>query len=163
MLQIYIYIYIYTNVHIYIYIYTHIYIYIYICIYIYIYHYHTRPPSQPRRRPRAGPRPGRRCPAAPARCIYVHVMTCYNMYISEGLTQADSQFSGVGILMSSESYRESPGKFDSRTLRGETLSRWTGRSEGHVLPVCITRFANQRAQYRCIYVHIMICYNISIS
>ena len=30
--------------------------------------------------------------------------------------------------MSVEFYRESPGKFDSRTLNGETLSRWTGRS-----------------------------------
>ena len=29
--------------------------------------------------------------------------------------------------MSVESYRESPGKFDSRTLSRETLSRWTGR------------------------------------
>ena len=29
--------------------------------------------------------------------------------------------------MSAESYRESPGKFDSRTLSRETLSRWTGR------------------------------------
>ena len=29
--------------------------------------------------------------------------------------------------MSIESYRESPGKFDSRTLSRETLSRWTGR------------------------------------
>ena len=26
-----------------------------------------------------------------------------------------------------EFYRESPGKFDSRTLSRETLSRWTGR------------------------------------
>ena len=29
--------------------------------------------------------------------------------------------------MSVESYRESPGEFDSRTLSRETLSRWTGR------------------------------------
>ena len=27
-----------------------------------------------------------------------------------------------------EFYRESPGKFDSRTLNTKTLSRWTGRS-----------------------------------
>ena len=33
----------------------------------------------------------------------------------------------VGILMSVEFYRESPGKFDSRTLSRETLSRWIGR------------------------------------
>ena len=31
--------------------------------------------------------------------------------------------------MSVEVYRESPGKFDSRTLREETLSRWTGRKD----------------------------------
>ena len=31
--------------------------------------------------------------------------------------------------MSVEFYRGSPGKFDSRTLSRETLSRWTGRSE----------------------------------
>ena len=30
--------------------------------------------------------------------------------------------------MSVEFYRESPGKFDSRTLSRETLSRWTGRT-----------------------------------
>ena len=30
--------------------------------------------------------------------------------------------------MSVEFYRESPGKFDSRTLSRETLIRWTGRS-----------------------------------
>ena len=29
--------------------------------------------------------------------------------------------------MSVEMYRESPGKFDSRTLNRKTLSRWTGR------------------------------------
>ena len=29
--------------------------------------------------------------------------------------------------MSLEFYRESPGKFDSRTLSRGTLSRWTGR------------------------------------
>ena len=31
--------------------------------------------------------------------------------------------------MSVEFYRESPGKFDSRTLSRETLSRWTGRKQ----------------------------------
>ena len=30
--------------------------------------------------------------------------------------------------MSVEFYRESPGKFDSRTLSRKTLSRWTGRT-----------------------------------
>ena len=32
--------------------------------------------------------------------------------------------------MSVECDRESPGKFDSRTLSRETLSRWTGRMRG---------------------------------
>ena len=32
-----------------------------------------------------------------------------------------------GNSMSVEFYRESPGKFDSRTLNSKTLSRWTGR------------------------------------
>ena len=49
------------------------------------------------------------------------------VWVSGGLTQADSSFSGVGILMSVESYRESPRKFDSRTLSRKTLNRWTGR------------------------------------
>ena len=30
--------------------------------------------------------------------------------------------------MSVEFYRESPGKFDSRTLNRKTLNRWTGRT-----------------------------------
>ena len=30
--------------------------------------------------------------------------------------------------MSVEFYRESPGKFDSRTLNWKTLNRWTGRN-----------------------------------
>ena len=30
--------------------------------------------------------------------------------------------------MSVEVYRESPGKFDSRTLDRKTLNRWTGRN-----------------------------------
>ena len=33
-----------------------------------------------------------------------------------------------GILTSVEFDRESPGKFDSRTLYRKTLNRWTGRS-----------------------------------
>ena len=36
--------------------------------------------------------------------------------------------------MSVEFYRESPGKFDSRTLNRKTLSRWTGRIRArHIL------------------------------
>ena len=31
--------------------------------------------------------------------------------------------------MSVELYRESPGKFDSRTLSRTTLNRWTGRTK----------------------------------
>ena len=34
-----------------------------------------------------------------------------------------------GILMSVEFYRESPGKFDSRTLNREIINWWTGRTE----------------------------------
>ena len=37
------------------------------------------------------------------------------------------ELTAVGILMSVEFYRESPGKFGSRTLSRKTLSRWTGR------------------------------------
>ena len=32
--------------------------------------------------------------------------------------------------MSVEMYRESPGKFDSRTLSRNIFSRWTGRTTG---------------------------------
>ena len=41
----------------------------------------------------------------------------------------------MGILTSVEFDRGSPGKFDSRTLNRETLSRWTGRmkNESYVL------------------------------
>ena len=46
---------------------------------------------------------------------------------SESLTQANSYLSRVGILMSVEFDRGSPGKFDSRTLNRKTLNRWTGR------------------------------------
>ena len=35
--------------------------------------------------------------------------------------------------MSNEFYRESPGKFDSRTLSRKTLSRWTGRMLTHIV------------------------------
>ena len=41
--------------------------------------------------------------------------------------------------MSVESYRESPGKFGPRTLRRETLSRWTGRINTYTcIVICIT-------------------------
>ena len=35
--------------------------------------------------------------------------------------------------MSVELYRESPGKFDSRTLSRKTLHRWTGRSTFQIM------------------------------
>ena len=35
--------------------------------------------------------------------------------------------------MSVEFYRESPGKFDSRTLSREALSRWTQRKDSGLL------------------------------
>ena len=49
--------------------------------------------------------------------------------------------------MSVEFYRESPGKFDSRTLSREALSRWTGRRfpAGRATP----RERRACAQYRC--------------
>ena len=41
--------------------------------------------------------------------------------------------------MSVELYMESPGKFDSRTLSRETLSRWTGGTIGSlIITVTIT-------------------------
>ena len=58
---------------------------------------------------------------------FLHPVPQLGVWVSKGLTQADSEFSGVGILMSVEFDRGSPGKFDSRTLKRETLDRWTGR------------------------------------
>ena len=58
-------------------------------------------------------------------------------------------------------YRESPGKFDSRTLSRETLSRWTGRRALHVRAraqnVAISYF-DAEAQIRN-----MICRKLSLS
>ena len=70
-------------------------------------------------------------------CIYIYIyiyielrpVRLLRVAISEGLTQANSSLK-VGILMSIYVYRESPGKFDSRTLSRETLSRWIGRKRG---------------------------------
>ena len=52
--------------------------------------------------------------------------------------------------MSVEFYRGSPGKFDSRTLSRETLSRWTGR----ILPpsdvdwwLCLVVVTGSEAKY----------------
>ena len=44
----------------------------------------------------------------------------------EGFDSSRLLLSGVGIIISKEFDRESPGKFDPRTLNGETLNRWTG-------------------------------------
>ena len=41
--------------------------------------------------------------------------------------------------MSVEFYRESPGKFDSRTLSRITLNRWTGRMTYHAMYLFTTR------------------------
>ena len=38
--------------------------------------------------------------------------------------------------MSLEFYRESPGKFDSRTLNRTTLNRWTGRTHTIIDAIC---------------------------
>ena len=46
--------------------------------------------------------------------------------------------------MSVEFYRESPGKFDSRTLNRETLNRWTGRTTCSGAPVGVSDGAGDR-------------------
>ena len=48
----------------------------------------------------------------------------------EGFDSSELLILKVGILMSVEFYRESPGSFDSRTLNRTTLSRWTGHITG---------------------------------
>ena len=45
------------------------------------------------------------------------------------------------MFMSVELYRESPGKFDSRTPSRKTLNRWTGRISSSVV-VIITIVSN---------------------
>ena len=40
------------------------------------------------------------------------------------------------MLMSVEFDRGSPGKFDSRTLSRESLSRWTGRTRVDLMDYC---------------------------
>ena len=59
--------------------------------------------------------------------ITIRTVRLLRVWISEGLTQANSYFEGVGIPMSVEFDRGSPGKFDSRTLNRKILSSWTGR------------------------------------
>ena len=51
--------------------------------------------------------------------------------------------------MSVEFYRGSPGKFDSRTLSRETLSRWTGRIHIYI--------------YICVCIHLSIYLSLSLS
>ena len=72
----------------------------------------------------------------------------------------------MGILMCVYLYRESPGKFDSRTLNRKSLSRWTGRirvkSTARRGAVCggLTQGAlcnnssTTRFYYICIYIYI---------
>ena len=60
--------------------------------------------------------------------IYTRPVPLLRVWVSKGLTQADSEFLGLGIPMSVEFDRGSPGKFDSRTLNRNTLNRWTGRT-----------------------------------
>ena len=72
-----------------------------------------------------------------------------------------------GILMSVEFYRESTGKFDSRPLSRETLSRWTGRMIYIMLAsiaivnsyVCIYIYMHA---YIYIYIHIHTSLSLSI-
>ena len=49
--------------------------------------------------------------------------------------------------MSVEFYRGSPGKFDSRTLSRETLSRWTGR----IVSLCYNIVYNTTLHYSILY------------
>ena len=52
-----------------------------------------------------------------------------HFWISEGLTQAEYEFQGVEF---SHVYRESPGRFESRSLSREHVSRKMGRTlEAH--------------------------------
>ena len=151
----------YMYIHTYIHTYIHMYIYIYIvyacmCVYIYIYIYTYRAsfpqdlrpvpmrpvlstvciPSQSRglSRPRSALGKVRSPRVQPifSRLEIQKLARLLRVWVSEGLTLVDSQFSGVGILMSVEFYREPPGKFDSRTLNRTTLNRWTGRDNKHV-------------------------------
>ena len=73
--------------------------------------------------------------------------------------------------MSVEFYRESPGKFDSRTLSRETLSRWTGRTrkrhpptQGVTAPTAPRRSSAAAATgYDCYNVTMLLsCYNARI-
>ena len=45
--------------------------------------------------------------------------------------------------MSVQFYRESPGKFDSRTLSRKTLSRWTGRNGADAKVMNFDRFGEK--------------------
>ena len=73
----------------------------------------------------------------------------------------------MGIIISVESDRESPGKFDSRTLNRETLNRWTGRTYTytcmsmsminiHVYNLYVHMCVYAYNTYMCIYVYIYI-------
>ena len=63
--------------------------------------------------------------------------------------------------MSIEFYRGSPGKFDSRTLSRETLSRWTGNTSRGRLRGIKTR---PRGSYvMCVYIYIYIYTYVAVA
>ena len=99
------------------------YIYAYVCIYIYIC-IHTSVLKLPRprgiRETRTPNLPAKNLPATPSPPIK---SLDFRGFDSSKLLN----LRGVGIPMSIEFYRESPGKSDSRTLNRKTLTRWTGR------------------------------------
>ena len=58
-----------------------------------------------------------------------------------------------------EFYRESPGKFDSRTLNRTTLNRWTGRSrawERHIVRHIVDSVYIGMSMYTDIYIYICV-------
>ena len=63
--------------------------------------------------------------------------------------------------MSVEFDRESPGKFDSRTLKRKTLSRWTGRSSNNSnsIDVFDSNNSNNSNSDSCCTTHVMSLYN----
>ena len=107
----------------------YIYIYIYICmgcLYVHVYNHVVV-------RAQLGPRPAIPAPQGARRTLPPWARaapTPSPPTKSLGFRGFDSSrllILRVRILMSVEFYRESPGKFDSRTLSRKSLNRWTGR------------------------------------
>ena len=63
--------------------------------------------------------------------------------------------------MSVELYRESPGKFDSRTLSRTTLNRWTGRSfVVSLICCCLVVYRVCRCWYVVVYMCVSLCLRV---